>query len=70
MRRQIGRVGLAIVLLAVVGLLALAGIGLALAGVYHALAPFWGIAGSLAAVAGLCLLFAAVLAIWAYRWLR
>lgn len=58
------------VLLVLVGALALAGIGLGLAGVYHALTPYWGVAGSLAFVAGLCLLVAAALAIWAYRWLR
>lgn len=58
------------VLLGVVGMLSLAGIALGLAGLYHALTPHWGVAGSLGAVAGLCLLVAAVLAIWAYRWLR
>ena len=60
----------ALVLLGVIGLLALTGIGLGLAGIYHALVPFWGVAGSLGAVAGLCLLVAAGLALWAYRWLR
>ncbi|KTG15895.1 MULTISPECIES: hypothetical protein [unclassified Guyparkeria] len=57
-------------LLAVVGLLLLAGIGLGLAGLYHALTPHWGVAGSLGAIAGLCLLVAAAFATWAYRWLR
>lgn len=58
------------VLLAIVGLLLLAGIGLGLAGLYHALTPHWGVAGSLGAIAGLCLLVAAGFAVWAYRWLR
>jgi len=63
-------VGAALVLLGLVGLLVLAGIALGLAGAYHALTPVWGVAGSLAAIAGLCLLCAGALAIWAYRWLR
>jgi hypothetical protein len=58
------------VLLAVVGVLLLSGIALGLAGLYHALTPHWGVAGSLGAIAGLCLLVAAALAVWAYRWLR
>lgn len=70
MRRQIGRVALAIVLLGFVALLSLAGVGLALAGLYQVLTPFWGVAGSLGAVAALCLVIAALLGAWAYRWLR
>lgn len=70
LRRQIGRVSMALVLLGVIGLLLLAGVGLVLAAVYHWLTPIWGTAGGFAAVGGLCLLVAGVLAGWSYRWLR
>ncbi|MFP4251145.1 MAG: hypothetical protein ACOCY2_01765 [Guyparkeria sp.] len=70
LRQQVGRVAAAVVLLGVVALLALAGIGLALAAVYHWVTPFWGAAGGFAVIAGLCLTMGAVFAFWAYRWLR
>ncbi len=70
LRRQIGRVSVAVVLLGVVGLLLLAGVGLMLAAIYYWLAPIWGTAGGFAAVGGLCLLVALALAGWAYRWFR
>lgn len=70
LRRQIGRISVAVALLGVVGLLLLAGVGLVLAAIYHWLAPIWGTAGGFAAVGGLCLVLAGGLAAWAYRWLR
>jgi len=63
-------VSLAVALLGLVSVLVLVGIGLGLAGLYQAILPFWGAAVSLAAIGGLCLLIAAGLSIWAYRWLR
>lgn len=70
LRWQVGRVAVAVVLLGVVGLLLVAGIGLALAAVYHWVAPAWGTAAGLAVMAVLTLSIAAMLAAWAYRWLR
>lgn len=70
LRQQIGRVAAAVVLLGVVGVLVVAGIGLALAAIYHWVAPSWGAAGGLGLIAVLSLAIAAILGVWAYRWLR
>ena len=70
LRQQIGRVAAAVVLLGVVGVLVVAGIGLALAGIYHWVTPIWGAAGGLGLISALSLTVAAVLGVWAYRWLR
>ncbi len=70
LRQQDGRVAMAVVLLGVVGLLALTAVGLALAAIYHWVAPFWGAAGGFAVNASLSLAVAALLGYWAYRWLR
>lgn len=61
---------MAVVLVGVVGLLALLGLGLVGAGVYHWLASIWGVAAALAAVGAGCLVVALLLAYWAYRWIR
>jgi len=70
LRQQVGRVAVALVAVSVVGILAVAGIGLALAGLYHWVAPIWGAAVGFAVIALLCLSTAAALSFWAYRWLR
>lgn len=70
LRQQIGRVAAAVVLLGVVGVLVVAGIALGLAGIYHWVAPIWGAAGGFGVIAALSLTAAAVLGVWAYRWLR
>ena len=70
LRQQIGRVTTAVVLMGVVGLLLVAGIGLALAAIYHWVSPVWGVAGGFAVIAALTLLIAVGLALWAYRWFR
>ncbi|MFN2381289.1 MAG: hypothetical protein ABR561_01890 [Guyparkeria sp.] len=70
LRQQIGRVTTAVVLMGVVGLLLVAGIGLALAAIYHWVSPAWGVAGGFAVIAALTLLIAVGLALWAYRWFR
>lgn len=70
LRQQVGRVAAAVVLLGVVGLLAVVGIGLVLAAIYHWVAPLWGAAGGFAVIASVSLLVAAMLGFWAYRWLR
>ncbi|MFO7807865.1 hypothetical protein [Guyparkeria sp.] len=70
LRQQVGRIAAAVVMLGVIGLMALVAIGLALAAIYHWVAPFWGTAGGFAVIAFVSLLFVAVLGFLAYRWLR
>lgn len=70
LRQQVGRTAVAVMLIGLVSLLVAAAIGFGMAGLYYWLAPYWGTAGALAALGGLCLLIAAVLGGWAYRWLR
>lgn len=70
LRQQVGRVAAAVVLLGVVGVLVIVGTGLGLAGIYHWAAPILGAAGAYGVIAALSLTVAAVLGVWAYRWLR